>query len=370
MLTINPGRYSNGQAEFLITVGEQRYSLYFKGDGIVGNAEAIAPLVMLAAMRLGQNIRVEEACSTTFLANMQELSGIFARWFSDQRFRQVAFEGDSLLVPAAKPEGRVASFFTGGVDSFYTFLKHRDEITDLIYVHGFDLPLEETEKRASISEMGRRIERATGVRFREVETNGRKLLRDWGRWGVHGHGLGLGCIGRLMASEFKRIYIPSSFHERDLFPWSSHPETDVLYSDESIEFVHDGCEAFRAEKLEFISEFSVALENLRVCGEKNQLELNCCRCEKCVRTMTSLYACKALGQAHTFAESLTTKLVRKQIIYDASIVAFVQENIALLERHDLGGSDICEAWRVVLRRSELENKIRRKLYKLRKKVGI
>ena len=30
------------------------------------------------------------------------------------------------------------SFFSGGVDSTYTFLKHQDEISHVVYIHGFD----------------------------------------------------------------------------------------------------------------------------------------------------------------------------------------------------------------------------------------
>ncbi|WP_133063652.1 hypothetical protein [Pseudomonas fluvialis] len=369
-MNIKPGVFSEGRSDFSVDVGGEHYDIYFQGRGVSGSAEALVPLVMLAAMKNNQDIHVEGVCSPTFMANMCSLSSIFSKWFSADGFHQVSVQAEQLRVPEPAVGGRVASFFTGGVDSFYTFLKHKDEITDLIYVHGFDLPLEETAKRRAVSEMGRRIEQATGVRFLEIETNSRRVLRDWGRWGVHGHGLGLGCIGRLLTSEFKRIYVPSSFHESDLFPWSSHPETDVLYSDESIEFVHDGCEAFRAQKIEFISGFSVALDNLRVCGEKNQLDLNCGRCEKCVRTMTSLYACDALERARTFGESLTSSLVLKQLIYDDSIVAFVKENIALMERRGKSGSDICESWRVVLGRSSFENKLRRKIYKIKKKIGL
>jgi hypothetical protein len=371
VIRLQVGVVHGSRIDFQVQVGEKCYDLYFNAPGLNARAEALVPLALLAAMSRGDRLKVEDATSATFLAGMLQMSSIFAEWFPEQGYRQVVIEGAGPeYVPQCRPEKRVAAFFTGGVDSFYTFLKHRDEITDLIYVHGFDLPLNETEKRSAISAMGQRIEQSMGVRFIEVETNSRKLLRDFGRWGVHGHGLGLGCVGRLLADQYSKIYIPSSFHERDLFPWSSHPRTDVLYSDESIEFVHDGCEAYRAEKLEFIAGFDVALENLRVCGEKQVVDLNCGRCEKCVRTMTSLYACGVLDKADTFAMPLTEALVRKQIIYDESITAFVRENIALLQRNGKANDPIESAWKAVLNRSSIENRVRRRWFKLRRKLGL
>jgi hypothetical protein len=39
------------------------------------------------------------------------------------------------------------------MDSFYMLLKHRAEITHIIFVHGFDIDLEDRELRAQASRM-------------------------------------------------------------------------------------------------------------------------------------------------------------------------------------------------------------------------
>jgi len=69
----------------------------------------------------------------------------------------------------ARPRGRragarrgVGCFFSGGVDSFYTLLKHRREITDLVVVHGFDLPLASDPLRRSLSEAAGDVARVSG----------------------------------------------------------------------------------------------------------------------------------------------------------------------------------------------------------------
>ena len=37
----------------------------------------------------------------------------------------------------------MGAFFSGGLDSFHTLLRRTDEITDLILVHGFEIPVED-----------------------------------------------------------------------------------------------------------------------------------------------------------------------------------------------------------------------------------
>jgi hypothetical protein len=49
---------------------------------------------------------------------------------------------------------RLGTFFSGGVDSFYTLLRFGDEITDLILVHGFDIALRNAPLRRAASEIG------------------------------------------------------------------------------------------------------------------------------------------------------------------------------------------------------------------------
>lgn len=47
--------------------------------------------------------------------------------------------------------GQRMALFSGGVDSFFTVLKHYDSIDALLFVHGFDVPLENLALRRRIS---------------------------------------------------------------------------------------------------------------------------------------------------------------------------------------------------------------------------
>ncbi|MCK7480610.1 MAG: hypothetical protein M0C28_27800 [Candidatus Moduliflexus flocculans] len=85
---------------------------------------------------------------------------------------------------------------------------------------------------------------------------------------------------------FSRVYVPAAYSYSQLVPLGSHPLTDPLWSSEDIRFVHDGAEARRVDKVMKIVENGAALANLRVCF--SDMNTNCGRCSKCLRTMIPL----------------------------------------------------------------------------------
>jgi hypothetical protein len=213
-------------------------------------------------------------------------------------------------------------------------LKHRDEITDLIFISGFDIPLEDDLLRRRTSEMIRKIGSSFGKRVIEVETNHRSFLLSYLRrhWLRLAHGVGLASVGHLLSPFFKRIYIAASHTYADLVPLGSHPILDPLWSTEALEFVHDGCEANRIDKIALLSQFDIALQNLRVCFfPRSQGAYNCGRCEKCLRTMINLHAVGALDRCTAFDTHLNVKRVSRLILSDESTRLFVKENLKTLE---------------------------------------
>ena len=217
-------------------------------------------------------------------------------------------------------------------------------MTDLIFVHGFDVDLNDQSLRRQVSLMGEKISAATGVRFIEIETNARRVQRRWGRWGPHAHGLGLASVGRSLAGYLSKLYIPSSFARTEQLPWGTHPELDVLLSDEILQFVHDQTDATRTDKIEFISQFPVALETLRVCYKNPDGAYNCCACEKCLRTMTTLYALGKLDEAATFPEPISTEAIEALDITVEAVRVLVRDNLQRLETAKLTDSPIYSAW--------------------------
>jgi hypothetical protein len=68
-----------------------------------------------------------------------------------------------------KPSWRI--FFLEELILFYTFLKHQEDITDLIFIHGFDITLDEHSRLKKAAEVIRKIGSQWDKRVIEVENN-------------------------------------------------------------------------------------------------------------------------------------------------------------------------------------------------------
>src|SRR5262249_14111684 len=162
------------------------------------------------------------------------------------------------------------------------------------FIHGFDIPLENTLLRTRVSTAVREVASAFGKPLIEVETNLKELLIEHAPW-EYAHGALLAGAALLLSPQFGRIYIAASdSYETAMVAWGSHPLLDPLWSTECTTIVHDGTEATRMNKVAAVAGSDVALRWLRVCWENPNGEYNCGRCAKCLRTMASLRILGAL----------------------------------------------------------------------------
>ena len=132
------------RCEFRIEVNGTCYPFWVRslteGVQLHPTANAALPVALLAGMSEGQNVDLGgQAASKVMLAAMEPVQNVYCDWF--EHFRPIEFEG---WVPwqdgdrlRGEPRGTLC-FFSGGVDAFYTLLKHRDEIDALLFVHGLD----------------------------------------------------------------------------------------------------------------------------------------------------------------------------------------------------------------------------------------
>ncbi len=251
-------------------------------DGVAG--DFVLPLTLLSAMKLGVPLDIEAPVDARLLEVLPKIQDIYAAWGYGKRIAVGAtarpYEGGR--------EGRgVACFFSGGVDSWYTVMKHRDEITDLVYVQGFDVALSDTWRRGKVLELVQRVARHLGKRLIEVETDLRETFRPMVKWDYH-HGGALAAVALLAGNGFRKVFIPGTFTYADQVPLGSHPLLDPLWSTGAVDIVHDGCEASRLDKLRYIGGEALVQELLRVCWRNVGQEMNCGVCEKCLRTRICL----------------------------------------------------------------------------------
>lgn len=110
----------------------------------------LAYLLPLAAT-LGEPLKIRGSVDRILLENAHELMFIWRRWYPDRQV--VPIEVDSVQDGHQSSSLGAASFLSGGVDSFFTALRHttqpdwpgRVDIDDFICVWGFDIPLSDPD---------------------------------------------------------------------------------------------------------------------------------------------------------------------------------------------------------------------------------
>jgi hypothetical protein len=229
---------------------------------------------------------------------------------------------------AQRPRG-VGAFFSGGVDSWAALLSDPD-ITDLIYVHGFDIPLEQNAASVSVERLLGATAERLGKRLRVVRTNMRTVVDASIGWEV-GHGPGLAAVALMMAPLCERVTIGSTSTYGALTARASHPLHDHLWSTESCRIEHHGAHMTRAEKVELLASHQKALDVLRVCwADVNAY--NCGRCEKCIRTMVPLEAAGALEHCPTFAAELDLEAIAELRVSEPDMLVWWRENLEFAQR--------------------------------------
>lgn len=294
--------------------------LWFRTNGISPwtGEDLLIPASLFCAMQSGLPLHIRGAISARQANNLDLLQTIFNKWYPQCKKIPVSWE--SLDDTPGNGNRGTGCFFSGGLDSFYTYLKHESEIDTLVLVHGFDFWLDDHDLRHQVSRELQAIAAELGKPLIEVETNLREFTDQFLDWGLHCFGGGLASIAILLSNSLKKIYIPSSESYAHLDPCGSHPMLDHLWGTERLEIIHDGCESTRVDKAQRVAKSSIALSHLRVCYQ-NLLEKgrygarpekwNCGRCEKCVRTMLNLYIADALVNCPTFRTPLSSELIRQ-----------------------------------------------------------
>lgn len=308
-----------------------RQTLFLRAEGIrtTESSDAFLTTTLLPAMRAAAPLCVEGTISPRLYQSLTAIQDIFACW--DEKNARVTVKVEALQAPKASSGRGVGCFFSGGVDSFYTFLKHQDEITHLVFVHGFDLPLRDTALRPRVAEALRQAAAELGKPLLEVETNLREFLDRSMNW-VFTHGTALASVAQFLSGTLRTLYVPASNTYANLFPTGSHPILDPLWSTEAMEIVHDGCEANRVEKVARIAKSDTALRWLRVCWENPGSTYNCGRCEKCQRTMINLYLAGAQERCPTFDQPIDPARVARFPAWTTGVRIHAEENLRALEQ--------------------------------------
>lgn len=282
----------------------------------------------------------------------------------EEMFPNVKFAG-KITIGAIKQNRRVkpskvAMFYSGGLDSVDTFVRHIDEHPDLLSVWGSDIKYDNkegwTKVHSAVSYAAIRFslnEFVIHSQFREFLDEGAltndhyPILHDNWWHGVQ-HGLGLlGHVAPLAyVNGYSRMYIASTFTTTAI-TCASSPLTDNMVRFVGCQVYHDGFECTRQQKVANVVNYCKQRDikfPLHVCW-KSQTGHNCGVCEKCLRTIAALLA-EGVNPAdfgfedylEKFAFGVHRRTIRISLFDDRLVGSIAELWHQISERLKLGGA--------------------------------
>lgn len=297
-------------------------------------ADAMLPVGLMLAMATDQKLELEAPVSKRLLDSAETVQNIFHSWYPKKLYPVRISAAERNYRPLQK-DYLTLSTFTGGVDAFYTLDKHFNEISSLLYVYGFDMPLRDKELRERMSKHLNDAAAHAGKTLIEGVSNARRFLNPHLTWSKMSHGATISSFALLVSSHHELFYFPASYAYADLYPWGSHPLVDPLWSTEYLNVVHDGAEASRVRKTRTIAHNPSAQKHLRICF-KRKGDYNCGHCSKCIRTKLALTIEGTLDKFETLDHSVDLDELKNLGISSQSDLIFARENyeFSLEKGHD------------------------------------
>ena len=210
------------------------------------------------------------------------------------------------------------ALFSGGVDAFYTLLSNIDKKPYIATIWGADIKLEDKNGWNKVISHTKKTAKLYDINYTWMKSSFRMFI-DEGRlsqdvysrandgwW--HGFQHGIGLIGHVAPFIYKKriskIYIAASFtvKEKGKVTCASDPSIDDKVRFCGAKVKHDGYQSSRQDKISFICDYSRKNNTeipLRVCWESTGGD-NCCRCEKCYRTLFGILAEKENPRKYGF----------------------------------------------------------------------
>jgi hypothetical protein len=313
-------------------------------DDITATASPWAVALLPLAATLGQPLALCKPVDAVLLGNLRHLLRIWRCWYPKLSVVPIVADADVSSAPGTK--GRTVAFFTGGLDSFFTLLRDRAEsgeprIDDLLSIWGLDIPLANTEAIRRRQAVLQSVADESGKKLITAATNRSQTRSAAAEWGRLAHACALVSVALMLEPRWSRVLIASSYGYADLQPWGSHPLTDPLLSTARTIVAHDGGESNRVEKTRVVAQSPLAMRSLRVCWQSAS-DGNCGACEKCYRTMTTLWLLGVLEKFSTFPiNAFDPTRVGRIFCRSHGATTFMLENRNLAIAS--GRADVCRA---------------------------
>ena len=299
-------------------------------------------LVQYAASE-GCDLHVEGSVTTAQLERLDELQTIWSVWRPD-KFRRVELSADDeVALPSSDGRGGAVMGFSGGVDAGFALAAHTSrslgrmsrDVELGVLVVGWDLKHGDHEGLARARASAQRALDAYGVRLAVVSTNWQQeFCNAWFMSFNSGlmsilHTFSAGCSAAIHATDHNYRL------ELKMPPYGSNMAINHLLGNPWFPVVSTGGTHRRIERVEFLRDHPVLLEELRVCYQPHASGSNCGHCEKCVRTQLELRAV-GLGEAagRAFPSPMTVQDVLGATINNPTVLMHFEDILERLSPDD------------------------------------
>ncbi len=332
-------RAAPGELSFSIEAGAERHRISFTADTpVLPSPDAALAAALMPAMSRGGDLHLEVPISARILRNQREFQAIqrlwSSRWPSDPHpLREIEVSAPSRLAEGPEQPGRVATFFSGGVDSWATVLGN-PEVTDLIFVRGLDLVPGWPQHAALADEVESRVRAAAaelGLPLHVVTTDVRTFSDPLLRWESFCPSVEA-AIALFFEPLFERVLIANDSDYGKQAQVGASWQIDHLWSSEGLTIEDWGGRFGRVERLRRIADHPLVQETLRVCWLNPDGAYNCGRCGKCLATMTGLEAIGAREKIRTFPAELDFESLRDYRILTPLQLALWEDVMEAVEK--------------------------------------
>jgi len=285
-----------------------------------------------------------ETVDETFLSSLDHIRETLQKFYPQLKFGG-KIQAEKIVSPHVNTRTRRMALFSGGVDSWATFIRHQDENPILVSVQDvrFTAPNRPSRYHDLMNVSSDYLKRAFGSvkpENRIIRSNleyvprlfmldmllisAKEISGNWYQGVMHGLALTGLCAPLTYLEKVDKLYIASSFTADAQLPWGSHPEIDNKIEWTGTRVEHDGYELSRQDKLFLIADYIMRKDSkLQICTCIDNLARkrfnigvgkNCNQCEKCSRTILGLEIAGIDPNEHGFStDAQTFSRMRKNI---------------------------------------------------------
>lgn len=320
-------------------------------DAVTPWADPFVVGLLFPMMQGGRDVQVEGRVSPSLIANLETFMGFWQEGFPAQ-YRAVRIRArEEVEAPAPAARGQTVVPFSCGVDSCFTVLRHSRGLAGAgnrtvaagAVINGFDIWLDEQNAGGMYEGLlggARAILDSVGAACIPMSTNFHDLDTTW----KHSHGSHLASGMHLLAGRFDAMMVADDAPHSALGrAGGDRPIGDPLLGRKHFDVSSDGAEVLRYDKAELLCEWPEAMQHLRVCYENPGSHTNCCRCQKCVRTILS-FRVAGCSLPPAFAHDVSDEQIRRVRFIHSECMAVWWEDLAVVARQrGFGGESWVEA---------------------------